>query len=99
MRALRADPIGTPNVRYGGMREWPNRTVSKTVVSARAPWVRIPLPPPEQRPFSAPAGEGLFRGRPCQQTRRAADVTKTPASRPDRARRGPKSDPNSGPFL
>ena len=28
------------------MREWPNRAVSKTVVSARAPWVRIPLPPP-----------------------------------------------------
>jgi hypothetical protein len=29
------------------MREWPNRTVSKTVVLARAPWVRIPLPPLE----------------------------------------------------
>ena len=30
----------------GGMREWPNRTVSKTVVGVRPPWVQIPLPPP-----------------------------------------------------
>src|SRR5271165_1518107 len=36
------------------MREWPNRAVSKTVVSARAPWVRIPLPPPSRLPRSAP---------------------------------------------
>jgi hypothetical protein len=28
------------------MREWPNRTVSKTVVGVRPPWVQIPLPPP-----------------------------------------------------
>ena len=34
------------NLPAGGMREWPNRAVSKTVVSVRAPWVRIPLPPP-----------------------------------------------------
>ena len=30
----------------GGMAEWFMATVLKTVVSARAPWVRIPLPPP-----------------------------------------------------
>ena len=30
---------------HGGMREWPNRTVSKTVEGSRPPWVQIPLPP------------------------------------------------------
>ena len=35
----------------GGMREWPNRTVSKTVVGVRPPWVQIPLPPPVGRPL------------------------------------------------
>ena len=30
----------------GGVREWFNRTVLKTVVSEMAPWVRIPPPPP-----------------------------------------------------
>ncbi len=30
----------------GGVRERTNRTVSKTVVVARPPWVRIPPPPP-----------------------------------------------------
>ena len=31
----------------GGMPEWLNGAVSKTVVRASAPWVRIPLPPPK----------------------------------------------------
>ena len=29
----------------GGMREWPNRAVSKTAVGVCPPWVQIPLPP------------------------------------------------------
>ena len=33
----------------GGMPERSNGAVSKTVVRASVPWVRIPLPPPEQR--------------------------------------------------
>jgi hypothetical protein len=32
-------------VPVGGVREWTNRTVSKTVVVVRPPWVRIPPPP------------------------------------------------------
>ena len=31
----------------GGMAEWTNATVLKTVISATVSWVRIPLPPPE----------------------------------------------------
>ncbi len=30
----------------GGMAEWTNATVLKTVIPARVSWVRIPLPPP-----------------------------------------------------
>src|ERR1700680_1885151 len=44
----------------GGVREWTNRTVSKTVVVARPPWVRIPPPPlsglDPERPMSSQAG-------------------------------------------
>ena len=32
----------------GGMAEWTMATVLKTVVAARSPGVRIPLPPPQQ---------------------------------------------------
>jgi hypothetical protein len=31
---------------YGEVREWLNRTVSKTVVRVSVPWVRIPPSPP-----------------------------------------------------
>ncbi len=36
-----------PIVQRGGVPEWSNGAVSKTVVRASAPWVRIPPPPPE----------------------------------------------------
>ena len=32
---------------FGGMAEWTMATVLKTVVAARSPGVRIPLPPPD----------------------------------------------------
>ena len=32
--------------RFGEVREWPIRTVSKTVVLVRGPWVQIPPSPP-----------------------------------------------------
>ena len=42
-RLLRSPQV--TSARSGGVRERPNRTVSKTVVAARSPWVQIPLPP------------------------------------------------------
>ena len=39
------------------MREWLNRAVSKTVVPARVPWVRIPPSPPAVSPMSFTPGE------------------------------------------
>ena len=45
---LRVNSVGYPPRRQGrgGVPEWPIGAVSKTVVLARAPWVRIPPPPP-----------------------------------------------------
>ncbi len=41
----------------GGVPEWSNGAVSKTVVRASAPWVRIPPPPPGSRlPTAGPQG-------------------------------------------
>lgn len=37
----------------GGVLEWSNRTVSKTVVRATVPWVRIPPPPPFSLPIQS----------------------------------------------
>src|SRR5262249_13572407 len=39
-------PQAAPTVPDGGVPEWSIGAVSKTVVPARVPWVRIPPPPP-----------------------------------------------------
>ena len=56
--------------RRGGVREWLNRAVSKTVVRATVPRVRIP-PPPPQSPRIPPAervrGASLLAARPRRQ--------------------------------
>ena len=44
------------------MREWPNRALSKTVVSARAPWVRIPLPQPQNLHGGSQSGSPKLEG-------------------------------------
>ena len=38
--------IGMASSISGGMAEWTNATVLKTVMRLSASWVRIPLPPP-----------------------------------------------------
>ena len=38
--------VGNVHNFIGGMAEWTKATVLKTVVAARSPRVRIPLPPP-----------------------------------------------------
>jgi hypothetical protein len=52
--------------RHGGMAEWTMATVLKTVVAARSPGVRIPLPPPD-RPYRSAAG---LAGRLCRDNNR-----------------------------
>jgi hypothetical protein len=47
--APHGEPLHPPrrrDLRRGGMPERSNGAVSKTVVRASVPWVRIPLPPP-----------------------------------------------------
>jgi hypothetical protein len=40
---------GINSLKPGGMAEWTMATVLKTVVAARSPGVRIPLPPPKSK--------------------------------------------------
>src|SRR5580700_11147196 len=50
VRRQKRDGDGTESQSaLGGVRERTNRTVSKTVVVARPPWVRIPPPPLSER--------------------------------------------------
>ena len=43
---VRIDYIKSPLVKRGGVPEWLNGAVSKTVVRENVPWVQIPPPPP-----------------------------------------------------
>src|SRR5262249_52072204 len=55
----------------GEVREWLNRAVSKTVVPARVPWVRIPPSPPLSRESQvwSREPERVFGSRWCQAIR------------------------------
>jgi hypothetical protein len=59
-RSTAGDVAAKPN---GGMPERSNGAVSKTVVRASVPWVRIPLPPPRR-----PSGTFFFSARSMPET-------------------------------